>query len=315
MFIAEKHELEYSAELRHYKEIESRWNTFAKHMPSVLDVPGVERPVPWNERRSVPLIKDITQLWTGTWKKQMQLYEDGTAEYPSQEFWIYAGGRSKMEEWKEEEGASSQTGTSSSDWKKNLISRAYKQLNTFTGDLLPSLPGPHCIDEPHICNAYNRAYDRLIELYHTHRANQTSRAGVAFVDCDNSPALCDEWMVQPVILIHVRTQRPCRTEFKPQLHFICSVKWRFVALPLKKMPFTRTMRLSSLLAMESSSSSSSIITPPGKGLLPGRRDNDPVVPVFPSAFEQLHSLVSYYGSVDALDFEEREMEEIIVDGI
>ncbi|KAL1987206.1 hypothetical protein VTN96DRAFT_4538 [Rasamsonia emersonii] len=306
MFIAKKHELQYFSELEHHREVESQWDFFAKKMPWMLEVPTEvrpERPVSWNERR-VPLIKDITQLWSGTWKQQMQLYEDGTAEYPSQEFWIYIGGTSKMEETTSP-GKSSQA--RSFDWKKSFRA-AFTRLNSYMGDILPTLPGPNCVDEPHICHAYNNAFDRLIELYHTHRVNQTGGAGLAFADCDVSPALCDEWATNAVVMVHVKTQSPCRTEFEPSFRFICSVKWRFVGLPLKKMPFYRTMPLSSLLAM--SPSSPSIITPPSKEL-PGR-DNDPVVPVFPSAFEQLHSLVSYDGSVEALDFEEYEVEEIIV---
>ncbi|KAL1986064.1 hypothetical protein VTN96DRAFT_7077 [Rasamsonia emersonii] len=294
MIRALRHEAEYFGELEEQRRRDRDWDKAATRgrMPWMLEV--LEAPVPWNDpRRRRPLIHDITQLMTGEWKTQMRLNDDGTAEFPQLEYWIYVGGTSRG---------------------RSLWSLSLGDWRTYVRDIypfpVPSPPGPSCADEPAICTSFNAAFDRLLELYHTHRVNQTGRGDLVFADCDVSPMLCDELRLSPLMLVHVQTQSPCGGEMEPEYHFVCPVKWRFVSLPLKKMPFQRTVRLSALL----SSSSSLSIKPASKETSPGDSNNDHVVPVFPSAFEQLHSLVSYDGSVEALDVEENQVWEIVVDG-
>ncbi|KAL1868345.1 hypothetical protein Plec18167_008270 [Paecilomyces lecythidis] len=297
--------------------------------PELRDDPLFRQTDPWNEPSVVPLIKDITQLSSMHWLRQMEFHEDWTAEYPAQEFWIYAGGSPKGEsptvvtkskknvpqkqksiygDDDDDDYDYGRVGWFSWRWVlegvKNLILDT-DFLRKIFGSII-SLPGPSCVDSPDICHSFNSGFDRLLELYHTHRQNQTANTGLTFVDCDVSPYICDEWGVNPVMLIHVRTSSPCRTEMSP-FRWYCSVKWHFVALPLRKLPVQRTVRLSDLV------SASSSIAPISSQKGPSEKSFkrfDPVVPVFPSAFEQLHSMVSYSDSVEALEFQEHEILEI-----
>ncbi|RWQ94380.1 hypothetical protein C8Q69DRAFT_470011, partial [Paecilomyces variotii] len=321
------HDAEYFRTLESYRE----W----KHLPPELrDDPLFRQSDSWNERSVVPLIKDITQLSSMNWLRQMEFHDDWTAEYPAQEFWIYVGGSPKGETRtvvaKSKENAAPQRQKSIYDdddddgddgydygrvklFSWNWILEGVRNLILNTETLrrvfgfIISLPGPSCVDSPEICHSFNNGFDRLLELYHTQRQYQSANTGLTFVDCDVSPYICDEWGVDPVMLIHVRTSSPCRMEMSP-FRWYCSVKWHFVALPLRKMPIQRTVRLSDLV-----SASSSIAPVSGQAKGSGGKSSkafDPVVPVFPSAFEQLHSMVSYSGSVEALKFEDHEILEI-----
>ncbi|KAF2098222.1 hypothetical protein NA57DRAFT_77014 [Rhizodiscina lignyota] len=201
-------------------------------------------PPPWNERPQ-RLIQDVIQVTTETYSGSMTLYPDGTGMYPVQEYWVYVGG----------------TPPSPSEplWK-----RAWRKLSVF------SLPGGGCVDPHETCDAFNRAFDRFVELMHT-KTVWPSRGLLRFVDCDNSPIVCDRWQVDAVMLAHVKMGH-CNMLFKPEVRWICDVRWTYVGLPLKEMPFHRSQKL-----------------PDGR-----------VVPIFPSAFEQLYSVMALNGALDAL---------------
>ena len=134
-----------------------------------------------------------------------------------------------------------------------------------------SEPNGSCVDEPYICDSFNDGFNRLLEYYHTHGTSRTSRASYGFMDCDVSPLLCDIFGIDPVMLLHLETKEPFKIEMEEEFRWICTTKWSLVSLPLKKMPFTKTQRIGGY-----------------------------VVPVFPSAFEQLAALVTWDGAVDAL---------------
>ncbi len=99
------------------------------------------------------------------------------------------------------------------------------------------------------------------------------RTSVAFFDCDNSPLLCDVFRISPVMLLYLETKPPCLV--RKNYTFVCSKRWTYISLPLKKMPFERKAWINGLL-----------------------------VPVFPSALEQFRSLMLWEGSLDGLGLEE-----------
>ncbi len=251
---AKCHERKYFAELDKLEQTESNWQIMAEYLEEF----GAEKPLPYNERLT-PLIHDAVQLRSSHWWEQLGLYEANLfewnfAKYPVQQHWIYVGG-------------------------------TYRERSFLEHFQLYSTPNGSCIDEPYICDSFNAGFNQLLEYYHTEGRLRTSRAGYpGFMDCDVSPLICDEFNIDPVMLLHLETKSPCTSEFETKFRFICSTKWSFVSLPLKKMPFTKTQRI-----------------------------GEYIVPVFPTAFEQLHAMVSWDGSVDALELEDGNVYENIVD--
>jgi hypothetical protein len=251
---AECHERRYFAELDHIKHTESTWQIMADY----LEETDAEKPLPYNTRMT-PLIHDAVQLRSWHWWEQLDLHEANLfgysfAKYSVQQNWIYVGG-------------------------------TYRERSFWENFQVYSTPNGSCIDEPYICDSFNAGFNQLLEFYHTEGHLRTSRAGYpGFMDCDVSPLLCDDFNIDPVMLLHLETKSPCTSEFEPSFHLVCSTKWSLVSLPLKKMPFTKT-----------------------------RRIGEYIVPVFPTAFEQLHAMVSWDGSVDALELEEGVILENIVD--
>ena len=114
------------------------------------------------------------------------------------------------------------------------------------------------------------------------------------MDCDVSPLLCDEFALDPVMLVHVKNVKPSRMEIKHGVTRVCGVRWTLVKLPLKKMPFVKTVRIWGN-----------------------------VVPVFPSALKQLDAFVNSNGRLEgsgkdeliAIDFpaEKKEHEGALID--
>lgn len=143
---------------------------------------------------------------------------------------------------------------------------------------LYSSPGGSCVDEGWVCDAFNEGFDHLMELSHTHIQHDcgtvggyTSSAIYAFMDCDVSPLLCDHFYADPVMLIHLKTTMPCRMEMEKGWRISCAARWSLVGLPLTKMPFSRTLNV-----------------------------GGHVVPVFPSAEEQMRAMVFWDGSQDGI---------------
>src|ERR1700712_4716742 len=97
-----------------------------------------------------------------------------------------------------------------------------------------SLPGPSCVDPGYICDSFNDGFNRLIEYYHTHRQRPYVEvsSSLAFVDCDNSPYVCDFFQMDPPVLLYLETQGNCEHHI-PSFRSICGTKWQFVSLPLK----------------------------------------------------------------------------------
>jgi len=245
------HEVAYFEEKARLDDITSQWQVrqdFPMKEWDDLYPPAV--PVPYNERL-VPLIHDVVQLSSWGWQEGLRLHEDGSAQYPAQEYWIYLGGTYR---------------------KRGLR----EILSLYTE------PGGSCIDSPYICDAFNAAVNSYIERRHILGTERSSSASLGFVDCDASPLLCDDWGMDPVMLVHIRTHMPCRTEW-PSFKMACSVTWRFVELPLKKMPFPITQKV-----------------------------GGHVVPVFPSSEEQIRAMVSLGGSQDAFEYAPHERAEFVV---
>jgi hypothetical protein len=122
-----------------------------------------------------------------------------------------------------------------------------------------------------LCEDYIDAFDRVIRYHHVKKP--AAGAFLSFVDCDLS-SICDEWWTGANVIVNVQTMSPCTshlpTEDDPEFRFICTTAVRYISLPLSKTP-TRSLKR------------------------------------FPSAYEQLLSLTTNEGFIDAiepLDFEE-----------
>ncbi len=121
-------------------------------------------------------------------------------------------------------------------------------------------------DGPAMCEDYINAFDRVAQYHHVKRP--AAGAFLSFVDCDISPAICDGWHIDSNVLVNMQTMSPCTshmpTEDDPEFRFICTTVFRFLTLPLSKMP-TRSLRK------------------------------------FPGAYEQLLSLTTNDGFIDAIE--------------
>ena len=117
-----------------------------------------------------------------------------------------------------------------------------------------------------LCESFVHAFDRVIQYHHV--ARPAAGAFLSFVDCDISPGICDAWGVDANIMVNLQTMSPCDphlpTEEDPEFRFHCVAAWRFIGLPLKMLP-NRSLR------------------------------------TFPSAYEQLLSLTTNDGFIDAID--------------
>jgi len=116
----------------------------------------------------------------------MNLYDDGTmlSKSPDKETWIYVGGTRKQSE----------------SWVDRIS--------------FASRPGGSFFDPEEIFTASNKGFITLMERYHDFEEGgeyfdrpkeRTSMAEWAFMDCDVSPLLCDEFALDAVILLHVRS--------------------------------------------------------------------------------------------------------------
>ncbi|CZR58800.1 uncharacterized protein PAC_08692 [Phialocephala subalpina] len=234
LYRALEFETAYWDELERLSMIDMVWDT----------VPGMQysddpRPPPYNERL-LPKIHDIAQLATNAWQTQLRLHKDGYAQYPGQQSWIYVAGTPKKEP---------------SFWERHSWTMA---------------PNGSCVDAPYICHGFNAAFDHIVERQHTHR--RASAASLAFMDCDVTPALCDEFDTDAVFLMHLQTMMPCTNKKAGVFDPVCSVRWSRFGLPLLKMPWTKQVRIGSY-----------------------------IVPAFPTFEEQLASLVGWDGSEATID--------------
>lgn len=158
----------------------------------------------------------------------------------------------------------------------------YERVSLYTA------PNGSCVDEAHICNSFNAGFNQVLENGHTlgykpYESSASGETGHAFMDCDVSPLLCDYFGVDPVMLIHMETKEPCIVELEREYKRSCSVKWTLVGLPLKSMPFSKQINI-----------------------------GGNVVPVFPSAYEQLSAMVTFDGSTNAIGLDESDIRETIM---
>ncbi|KAF4556682.1 Hypothetical protein D9617_1g085610 [Elsinoe fawcettii] len=210
----------------------------------------------YDKHVTTPLIRNATQVWSES-MEPIGLHDGevgggvrGYGKGSAHENWIYLGG----------------TNPGIKGW-----------LSTYS---LVAHANESCVDEPAVCDAYNAGYQRLVDQYHTRPAGHRPKGDLKFIDCDVSPAICDWWQLNPVMLVHVKTQQPCHfiTDFetgRPRLLYLCSVKWTYVGLPFDKMPYNRNIRIGGKL-----------------------------VPAFPSEYEQLRSVVWYDGALQTLEGQE-----------
>lgn len=116
-----------------------------------------------------------------------------------------------------------------------------------------------------LCKDFIDAFNRVIQYHHVSRP--AAAASLSFVDCDIS-SICDEWWMEGNAIVNLQTMSPCTyhlpTSDDPEFRFICTAAWRFIALPLSAMPTRSFAR-------------------------------------FPSAYEQLLSLTTNDGFVDAIE--------------
>lgn len=184
-YLSTSHEEIYFTELDRVQKFEQEWTDYADSNKTenarwrkLFNTPPE---IPYN-KRLLPLIHDIPQLRSTTWLNQLGLSKNLPAPYPLQKTWVYIGGTPRSLEplWK-------------------------RLLRKFT---ITSLPRPSCIDPPYICNGFNNAFNKLIEYYHTHRHHPYVELGsnLAFIDCDNSPFICNFVHMDPPVLLYLETQ-------------------------------------------------------------------------------------------------------------
>lgn len=134
-----------------------------------------------------------------------------------------------------------------------------------------------CLDPVDMCDAYNIAFDRISTRWHGVGRDRvehpdTTKALLRYVDCDITPLFCSKFSgvpADPVHLVHLRIGEDC--DWSTHIGS-CPVTWRFVGLPVQKLPWTRQIRVSL-----------------DKG-------GSVVVPAFPSAEEQMWSIMTQPGA-------------------
>ncbi|PVH85662.1 hypothetical protein DL98DRAFT_511247 [Cadophora sp. DSE1049] len=215
---AYRYEQAYFSELTRLSTLDKQWSYIPDYRPN-----SPRKPPAYN-KRVLPLIHDIPQLKSWSWEEQLDLYDDGSmlSKSPDKETWIYVGGTPK---------------TSKSWVDKISLSRR---------------PGGSCVDSGEICGAFNEGFNTLMERYHDFEEGgeyydgpkeRMSKAEWAFMDCDVSPLLCDEFALDPVMLVHIRSMKPCRVETQHGVSWVCGMRWTLVSLPLRQMPFVKTIRI------------------------------------------------------------------------
>ncbi|KAH7347969.1 hypothetical protein BKA66DRAFT_576403 [Pyrenochaeta sp. MPI-SDFR-AT-0127] len=144
--------------------------------------------------------------------------------------------------------------------------------------------GHDCNDPAYICDMYRDAFKRISERWYgtdkSGRAHHegTSTAILRWVDCDVSPLLCSPFwgLSGSNLLVHMKVGEACDYSMGGLPR--CPITWRWVGLPVYHPPWTRQIRI------------------------PLDRGGSTVVPAFPSAEEQMWSIMAYSGAEQGLDF-------------
>ncbi|KAH7379252.1 hypothetical protein DE146DRAFT_308972 [Phaeosphaeria sp. MPI-PUGE-AT-0046c] len=141
---------------------------------------------------------------------------------------------------------------------------------------------PYCIDPGFVCDAYLDAFRRIAKRWPKAKRSgpngMTSRTQLRWVDCDVSPMLCSPFfgLAGSNLLVHMTVGADCDFSMIPTGS--CPVTWRWVGLPVMKAPWTRQIRIKL------------------------DRGGSTVVPAFPSAEEQMWTIMAYDGALDALKY-------------
>lgn len=142
-----------------------------------------------------------------------------------------------------------------------------------------------CTDPPYICEMYNSAFDRIAARWHGIDSTSTppgwtSEAELRFIDCDISPLFCYSITfglgMRAVMLLHVKIEEECSTSIKGVIR--CPTTWRFLALPMLNMPWVRQIRI------------------------PLDGGGSTVVPAFPSAEEQMWSVMAHADAYQGIEY-------------
>lgn len=114
-----------------------------------------------------------------------------------------------------------------------------------------------------MCEDYIAAFDQFI-----HTSTASRGVVLAFVDCDVSELLCIEWGVEANVMVHYKSKSSCEFHFPEEndseFRWTCPMTLQGYPLPLKRMP-TRSLNK------------------------------------FPSAYEQLYSLIRVRGFEDEMN--------------
>ena len=143
---------------------------------------------------------------------------------------------------------------------------------------------PDCDDPADMCDEYIDAFQRMSKRWHRRGLDLDldimgkSLAFLRWVDCDVSPILCSTtWGGAGVnLLLHMKVDHNCDYSMIPVGS--CGVTWRWIGLPLRTLPWTRQIRI------------------------PLDGGGSTVVPAFPSADEQLETLMIQHGALEALEY-------------
>lgn len=145
-----------------------------------------------------------------------------------------------------------------------------------------------CNDPPYICDMYREAFNRVSERWHA-TSNQvqapenSANPALRWGDCDVSPLLCTAlWgLGGNNFLVHMKVGVEgdhSVVDLDGNNVTRCPVTWRHVGLPLKTLPWSRPIRI------------------------PLDNGGSTVVPAFPSAEEQLWTIMAQSGAEQGLDY-------------
>lgn len=158
-----------------------------------------------------------------------------------------------------------------------------QQPNTYTHKWKES----DCDDAAYICDMYLDAFRNISKRwrdprYHGTRFTSTPQALLRWVDCDVSPMLCSPafGLAGANVLVHMKTDTECRWDMLPDGS--CPVTWRWIGLPVYQAPWTRKIRI------------------------PLENGGSTVVPAFPSAEEQMWSIMTSEGMMDGMSYHDEE---------
>jgi hypothetical protein len=199
-----------------------------------------------NRYKTIALYDELLGLWFDGTAREHQISMIYGVEHRGMEYWIYLAG----------------THPDETDNAPHAFSHKFKKKG--------------CTEDPaYICEMYRNAFNAIVSRWHypfqfSSGPLTSSQPLLRFVDCDVSPLICGSWgFAAQNMLVHMKVADECETSLGAAR---CGVTWRHVGLPLGKMPWSRTVR----------------ITLDGGG--------STVVPAFPDAEEQMWNMIAQDGA-------------------